>query len=337
MVTVALSGFPSDWGVGLWSEAPAPGPIREETSRRRAVRRVLWGIGLVVLGAVLVGTVLYYRQIASYLTHTVASPRDTYELVPFAPDEQPDLRIAVAGDVGDGGNLSWRTAASMYVVSKDDPYDVLFLLGDNLYPKGDVRMLDELILNPFAPLLDSGTDLRAVLGNHDGMAADGGERQMELLGMPGRWWSTVVGDMLLVGLDGNQLGDPGQLIWLEQTLADSDAHWKIVATHQSPFSAGYQGSSEVARGDYVPIFEAYGVDLVLSGHDHDYQRSVPLNGVTYVVSGGGAGTRRTGTERYTAYSASAPHFVDLHVFPDRLVLRAVNHDLRMFDEVVIAP
>ncbi len=60
-----------------------------------------------------------------------------------------------------------------------------------------------------------------------------------------------------------------------------------------------------------------------------------MNGVTYVVTGAGAGTRRTGSERYTAYSASTPHFVDLNVFPDRLVLRAIDHDLRMFDEAVI--
>ena len=153
--------------------------------------------------------------------------------------------------------------------------------------------------------------------------------------MPGRWWSTEMGDVLLVGLDINQLEKPEQLAWLEQTLAASDAPWKIVGTHQSPYSAGYQGSGEVVREDYVPIFEEYGVQLVLSGHDHDYQRSTVMNGVTYIVSGGAAGIRRTGSERYTAYSASTPHFVDLNVFSDRLVLRAVDHDLRMFDEVVI--
>jgi 3',5'-cyclic AMP phosphodiesterase CpdA len=241
----------------------------------------------------------------------------------------------VAGDVGDGGDLSWRTASSMYVVGSDDPFDVLFLLGDNVYPNGEVALLHEKVLNPFASLLDTGADLIAVLGNHDGMAPDGGARQMELLGMPGRWWSSEVGSVLLVGLDTNQVDNPAQLDWLDATLASSDARWKVVGIHQSPYSAGYQGSSSVVREDYVPIFERHGVQLVLSGHDHDYQRSNEMNGVTYVVSGAGAGVRRTGSERYTTYSASTPHFVDLNVFADRLVLRAVDHDLRMFDQVVI--
>ena len=182
--------------------------------KNRVFRRGLVGVGLVALALVLVGSVLYYRQIASYLTHTVASPRATFELVPFPADAQPDLRIGVAGDVGDGGDLSWRTASSMYVVGSDDPFDVLFLLGDNVYPNGEVALLHEKVLNPFASLLDTGADLIAVLGNHDGMAPDGGARQMELLGMPGRWWSSEVGSVLLVGLDTNQVDNPAQLDWL---------------------------------------------------------------------------------------------------------------------------
>ena len=85
----------------------------------------------------------------------------------------------------------------------------------------------------------------------------------------------------------------------------------------------------------MPLFERYGVQLVLSGHDHDYQRSKPINGVTYVVSGGAAGTRRTGSDSFTEVSFSWHHFVDLNVFHDRIVLRAVNQDLRVADEATI--
>jgi hypothetical protein len=73
------------------------------------------------------------------------------------------------------------------------------------------------------------------------------------------------------------------------------------------------------------------VQLVLSGHDHDYQRSVPIDGVTYVVSGGGAGTRRTGSDDFTAVSWSWHHFLDICVFDDRLELRAINQDGRVGD------
>ena len=78
------------------------------------------------------------------------------------------------------------------------------------------------------------------------------------------------------------------------------------------------------------------MQLVLSGHDHDYQRSDVLDGVTYVVSGAAAGTRRTGTRDFTAVSFSAHHFVDIAGFGDHLVLREVNQDLRAADEAVIA-
>jgi len=78
------------------------------------------------------------------------------------------------------------------------------------------------------------------------------------------------------------------------------------------------------------------VQLVLSGHEHDYERSRPINGVTYVVSGAGSETRRTGREDFTAAAWSWHHFLDISVYPDRLVVRAVNQDVRVFDEVEIA-
>jgi hypothetical protein len=73
------------------------------------------------------------------------------------------------------------------------------------------------------------------------------------------------------------------------------------------------------------------VQLVLSGHEHDYQRSKPLGGVTYVISGAASGTRRTGEEDFTAVSFSWLHFVELGVFADRLVGRAVGQDARVAD------
>jgi hypothetical protein len=90
-----------------------------------------------------------------------------------------------------------------------------------------------------------------------------------------------------------------------------------------------------ARRAFAPLFERFGVQLVLSGHDHDYQRSRPINGVTYVVTGGAAGTRRTGTADFTATSFSWHHFVEIGVYPDRIVVRAVNQDRRIADEATV--
>jgi 3',5'-cyclic AMP phosphodiesterase CpdA len=175
-----------------------------------------------------------------------------------------------------------------------------------------------------------------VLGNHD--IKDGhGDAQAAALGMPGRWWASHQGDVLLVGLDSNRAGDPEQRAWLERTLAAATETWRIVILHHSPYSAGYQGSDLTVRKAFTPLFTRYGVQLVMSGHDHDYQRSKPLGGVTYVISGAASGTRRTGERSFTATSFSWHHFVEVGIYPDRLVLRAVNQDLRVADEAVIRP
>ena len=76
--------------------------------------------------------------------------------------------------------------------------------------------------------------------------------------------------------------------WLEQQLSESVATWKIAVFHHPPYTCGgHAGDTRVAR-EWVPLFESYGVQLVLSGHDHNYQRFAARNGVTYVVHGGGA-------------------------------------------------
>jgi Icc-related predicted phosphoesterase len=290
---------------------------------------VLAATVVVVLGLV---AVPFRHQIVSYVTHLEGSPTGTVVYEPFDP--APSFHLAGAGDIGDSGARLDVSGAAIAAIGGTTPYDALLLLGDNVYPAGDPALLPATVFEPFGAVLDQGTELYAILGNHD-VKNGHGPAQMEALGMPGRWWSQRFGDVLLMGLDSNTPDDEHQLQFLERTLAESDATWKIVALHHPPYSAGYQGSDHAARDAFAPIFERYGVQLVLSGHDHDYQRSDPIDGVVYVVSGGAAGTRRTGTADFTAVSFSWHHFLDIGVFPDRLVLRAVNQDLRVADELVL--
>ncbi|HZI36949.1 MAG TPA: metallophosphoesterase, partial [Acidimicrobiia bacterium] len=199
------------------------------------------------------------------------------------------------------------------------------------YPAGDPTLLPDVVFGPFRPVLDRGATLLAVLGNHD-VAKGHGDDQMAALGMPGRWWATERSGALIIGLDSNHPDDPDQLAWLERTLRATSATWKIVALHHPPYAAGYQGSSLAARAAFSPLFERYGVQLVLSGHEHDYQRSEVIGGVTYVVTGAAAGTRRTGEGAFTAASFSWHSYVELGVYPDRIVGRALNQDDRVADE-----
>jgi predicted phosphodiesterase len=304
------------------------------STARRLLRRTLVVLGVAVVLVVLFLGLFLRRQTVSYLTKWKGPPERTVPWEPHRPP--PDVHLAVAGDTGDSGRQLDGTAGSVERIGRDEPFDALVLLGDNVYPSGQVDRLDETVFEPFAGVLDQGADLLAILGNHDVISSDGSD-QMEALGMPGRWWSREFGDeVLLVGLDSNDLDDR-QLRFLDEELAASDATWKIVALHHPPYSAGYQGSVEELRDTVVPILERHGVQLVLSGHDHDYQRSELLDGVTYVVTGAGSGTRRTGEQDFTAVSFSWPHFLDLAITGDRLVGRAVGADGTVADEFVLRP
>jgi 3',5'-cyclic AMP phosphodiesterase CpdA len=287
---------------------------------------------VVVVVALLAALLSYRRQVVSYLTHWEGSPTSTE---PYVYVDGPiRFHLAVAGDVGDSGSRIDATGAAVAEIGRTLPYDALLLLGDNVYPSGDPTKLPGTVFEPFGATLAAGAELLAILGNHD--VRDGnGPAQLAALGMEGPYWARTYGDVLLVGIDSNDIGDSAQLAFLTETLEASDATWKIVALHHPPYSAGYQGSSTDVRDVVAPIFERTGVQLVLSGHDHDYQRSVPIGGVTYVVTGGAAGTRRTGTDDFTAVSWSWHHFVDIVVGPDRLILRAVNQNGRVADELVL--
>jgi Icc-related predicted phosphoesterase len=303
-------------------------------SRRRRItwRRVLAAVGLVVLVVIAGMFVAFRRQTISYVTHRKGGPSVTW---PYEVHDPPaEFHLAVVGDGGDGGARIDATGAAVEQIAEREPYDALLLLGDNVYPAGDPTKLPDTVFEPFADVLAGGADLMAILGNHD-VKQGHGDEQMEALGMPGRYWAEEHGDVLIVGLDSNEIDDPAQLQFLDDTLASTEATWKIVAVHHPPYSAGYQGSSVDVRDALAPILERHGVQLVLSGHDHDYQRSVLIDGVTYVVSGGASGTRRTGDDDFTAASYSWHNFVDIAVTGDQLVLRAVGQDGTVFDEVTL--
>lgn len=252
------------------------------------------------------------------------------------PSELADaqLRLAIAGDVGEPSLELDRTVATMAREARARPFDAVVLLGDNVYPDGEPSLIEPKLLRPLAPLLHDGTPLVAVLGNHD-VCGGHADEVVRRLGMPDRWYARQLGPLQLIALDSTLPDDPAQRRWLEETLAASTARFRAVALHHPPYSAGWHGSSRVARRAFVPVFRRHGVDVVLAGHEHDYQRSRPLRGTTYVVTGAATHLRATGRARFTAVSASRHHFLDLWVGQDRLVLRAVALDGAVIDCAVL--
>ena len=307
---------------------PRP-PHADGVSRRWRVTSAVVAVVGLVFGVL---AVLYGDQAYRYATHLKGSPTSTEAWTPL-PTEAQALHLLLAGDIGDSGSRLDATAATITSLDAQQRFDAIALLGDNVYPAGDPDRLPETVFGPLAPVLDH-ADLYAILGNHDVMDGNA-EAQVDALGMDGRWWAAHLDDILLVGLDSTMVDDPGQQRWLADTLAAATETWRIVLVHHPPYSAGYQGSSTDVRQAFAPLFERYGVQLVVSGHEHDYQRSVPVNGVTYLVSGAAADTRRTGEEDFTAASFSWHHVVELAAYPDHLTWRAVNQDLRIADEFTL--
>lgn len=296
----------------------------------------------IVAGLLVAGTVAGFAPgpmaqvrdyVATGLAMDVGAPVDGDPYV--IGTDAPVVRLAAVGDVGTGDREEIETAGAMAALP-GRPYDALVLLGDNVYPAGDPARLDATVFEPFGAVLGGGADLVAALGNHD-VQNGNASGQVEALGMPGRWYTWREGPAVVIVLDSTRADDPAQRAWLEDSLATTDATWRIVALHHPPYSAGWHGSSENVRAAFEPLFIRYGVQLVLAGHDHDYQRSEPVDGTTYVVSGAGAKTRPTDRASFTAVSWSTQHFVDLQIWPDRLEGQAVAQDGLVYDRFELRP
>ena len=258
------------------------------------------------------------------------------EPVPAIVDE-PLARLAITGDTGERNAAVEATAKRMQIEAESggEPYDALVILGDLIYPDGDADLLEASVTEPFAQTLDD-AQLVPVLGNHDVQSGDGREI-MNRLGRDTDWYVQRIGPVRLIALDSTRVGDKRQLAWLRKVLAEKQppGTWTITAMHHAPLSAGYHGSDKRLQRRWVPLFEQANVPLVLAAHEHDYQRSTPQNGITYVVSGGGSKLRETGREDFTAVSASILHYVDLLVFEDRLEGRAIDQDGELIDSFTI--
>jgi 3',5'-cyclic AMP phosphodiesterase CpdA len=248
----------------------------------------------------------------------------------------PTTRLAMAGDTGTGaGSAIDATVEEMLVQDDSYGYDALVLLGDLIYPDGDAEEVPSRINGVFEPLVRRGVQLVPVLGNHD-YRSDEQSQILQAMGRSASWYAETVGIVRVIVLDSEQVDNPDQRAWLEKTLATpSDAPWTVVAMHKPAYSAGHHGSDEAVQDAWVPLFEQYDVPLVVAGHDHDYQRSKAINGVTYVVSGAAANLRPTGSQDFTAVSASIRHFLDLAASRTELIVRAIDQDGGLLDSLTL--
>ncbi len=178
---------------------------------------------------------------------------------------------------------------------------------------------------------------QAVSGNHD-EPENPDSFWHRLIELPNSHDYTIdVGSVRFILVDSTEYEAPGRTAWLARELQkaayDPAVAWVIPVFHRPPFSEGERGGDEGIRNGWVPLFTKYEAGLVLSGHAHTYQRTKPIDGVPYLVSGGGGGWLYQVAEGHPniAFGTSAYHFVQFRVEGGRIQIEAKAPDGTVFD------
>lgn len=141
------------------------------------------------------------------------------------------------------------------------------------------------------------------------------------------YYSVDVSGVHLVSIDSNQAGKVDQHRWLDADLTRADQQVPrpraiIAWMHEGPFSSGWHGDYPTAIKHLVPILQKHGTTLLISGHDHDYERG-QRQGLDYIVTGGGGAElrplkcdpRRRRCKNQPLYFANEHHYLRLEVLP----------------------
>lgn len=283
----------------------------------------------VVLASLQPSTTYRYRVL---LEGVPLDPERSFTTLPADPSER--VRFAVVGDTQSGHDRHRSVVERILAWSPDFVLHTGDLVSDGSSSADRAKFFEIE-----QPLLAS-TFLFPTIGNHD----KGPDPLFSLFDPPGSepWYSFQVGPALFVSLevDGLEPYDDGspQYGWLESLLDRNRLPWVIVWFHIPPYSRSGELPDEVSvRRSLVGLFDDYAVDLVLSGHHHNYQR-YERGHVTYIVSGGGGGSLHPlddDLDGLGAY-AVANHFVGIEIEGRRLTGQAIAPDGSVLDRFAIS-
>lgn len=235
------------------------------------------------------------------------------------PMKNGSVKFAVIGDTGTGDKHQVAVAKQLAATRAKFPFEFVIMVGDNIYGGNSARDYDRKFAIPYKPLLDANIKFYAALGNHD----DPSERYYKPFNMSGeRYYTFKPADgVRFFALDSNYM-DEMQLKWLDEQLATSGSEWKIAFFHHPPYSSGEtHGSNETLRTQLEPRFVKAGVNVVLTGHEHFYERIKPQKGIAYFITGSSAKLRE-GNITQTALTAKG--FDSGYTF---MIVEIVGNDL----------
>ena len=244
------------------------------------------------------------------------------------PGGKNPIRFVALGDTGTG------TAAQLAIRSRvsAEPFDFMVFLGDVAYSAGRPSELQTKFFAIYQDFLKF-VPAYLTIGNHERRTRQGAPYfEAFVLPEPERYYSFDWGDVHFVAIDTTQR-DAEQLAWLDHDLAQHRRRWTIVFGHHAFYTNALRGPEIAVRRAFAKIVTRNKVDLVLTGHEHQYER-FRIAGVNYVVSGGGGGQLHYfGGRSQALKQAAVHHFLAFEVSADKLTMRAIDIEGREIEKM----
>jgi acid phosphatase type 7 len=261
---------------------------------------------------------------------------------------------------GDSGADSPEQIALIQLMAAEPGIAKVIHVGDVAYESGTFAQFEMNYFALYAPLM-SRLPFFTTPGNHDyetnnaapylsGNAAPVSNVPAQQVG---RYYSFDWGDAHFVSLDSNLLPTAAasqMLQWLDSDLGASEKFWKIVFLHHPPYPTGTHLDDPIcalSQQNVTPIVERHGVQLVLSGHEHAYERTWPLadgqvissgaSTIYVITAGGGQAMEQVGSLPQTAIAVQAFHYLRVDVDSNQLSVSAVGLGGNVIDQVTLAP
>ena len=258
-------------------------------------------------------------------------------LIPLIPQQQrgEEFVFLIAGDSRNENKIHQLKVVEQ--MKKEDA-QLYVHLGD-MVTYGDSDEEWAFFFNTQKALLDKLMFL-PVIGNHDLARSNilnwvfGS--QNPYLGTP-RYYATANGDAYFIILDSNndiQTDDIQYDFLVDQLNKAKNQKYEhiFIFLHHPAYSSGWHKGNENIQDVISPIAEEFGVRAIFAGHEHHYERTKKINGVTYYVSGGGGSDLRSVKgDKNTAYAKSVFHYLRVSISGNKVNIKAIDQDGIIFD------
>lgn len=247
----------------------------------------------------------YYYNIGTK-TAVIQGDTNNYFVTSPLPNATGKYRFWVTGDCGTPSAIQLNCKNQYNTFNKNKTTNGWLLLGDNAYFNGNDINFDTSFFAPYQTDIMKHAVLWPVPGNHD---YDNGATHTptvayfsifslptaaEAGGFPSgteQYYSYDYGNIHFIALDsygasgGKKMNDTtgAQAVWIKQDLAANTKKWTVAYWHHPPYTMGTHNSDteldlDSVRVNFIRVLERGGVDLILCGHSHDYERSKLMQG-----------------------------------------------------------